>query len=162
MTMKKRHLNRAFLDAIVASDHKEVQRLLSEGADPNARDSEHDQAAIILAASFGDREIVEVLIGAGAEVEAPDDSGRTALFFTEVGSEIFSTLISVGANINARDHEGNTILMNAVSKASSATDVEELLKLGVDPKVRNANGESAVDIATQLGLVKVIDLLESK
>lgn len=50
--------------------------------------------------------------------------------------------------------------MNAISKSASAAEVEELLKLGIDPGVKNEYGESALDLAVQLGLVKVIELLK--
>lgn len=160
MNRKQKQINRAFLNATVSSDTKQIERLLEEGADPTAREPEHNQPAITLAAIFADKEIVELLLANGAEIDARDDSGRTALFFTAVGSDKFNTLIASGANIHAVDHEGNTILMNAVAKSASAADVERLLTLGVARDVKNADGESALDIADQLGLVKVVDLLK--
>ena len=139
-----------------------IRHLLEAGADVDARDEEHDEAAIILAAKFADAEIVELLLDKGAKVEARDDRGRTALFFADVGSKVFAGLVAAGADINAKDNEGNTILMQNVSQSSSAADVEELLRLGIEPNVRNRTGESALDLALDLGLVNVIELLRSK
>lgn len=41
-------------------------------------------------------------------------------------------------------------------------DVEELLRIGVEPSIRNEDGETALDLAESLGLVKVIERLRSR
>jgi ankyrin repeat protein len=138
-----------------------VRHFLEVGASIDAREEEHDQAAIILAAEFGDAEIVELLINRGAKIDARDGEGRTALFFAEVGSKVFASLVAAGADINAKDYEGNSILMRSVSRSPSVAEVEELLRLGIEPDVRNKAGESALDLAVSLGLVNVIERLKS-
>jgi ankyrin repeat protein len=127
----------------------------------DAKDEEHDEAAIILAAKFGDTEIVELLINKGAKVDSRDDEGRTALFFAEVGSEVFASLVAAGADINAKDCDENSILMRKVAESPSLAEVEELLRLGIQPDVRNQYGESALDLAVGLGLLNVIERLKS-
>src|ERR1044071_1910491 len=119
--MRKRlqKLTRAFLDAVVSCNKDEIRRHLKAGAEIDAKDDEHDEAAIILAAKFCDVEIVELLLAAGAKIDARDDQGRTALFFAEVGSEAFVRLLAAGADINAVDQDGNTILMNRVWRSAS-------------------------------------------
>jgi ankyrin repeat protein len=145
MRKKLRQLNRGFLDAIHMRNKDGIRHFLEVGANIDAREEEHDQAAIILAAKFGDAEIVEFLINKGAKVDARDDEGRTALFFAEVGSKVFASLVAAGADINAKDNEGNSILM----------------RMGIEPDVRNEAGESALDLAVSLGLVNVIERLKS-
>jgi ankyrin repeat protein len=162
MTRKKlRQLNRGFLDAIQMRNQDGIRHFLEVGASIDAREEEHDQAAIILAAKFGDEETVELLINKGAKVDARDDQGRTALFFAEVGSQVFASLVAAGADINAKDYEGNSILMRKVSRSPSVVEVEELLRLGIEPDVRNEAGESALDLAVSLGLVNVVERLKS-
>ena len=161
MRKKSRQLNRGFLDAIHMRNKDGIRHFLEVGASIDAREEEHDQAAIILAAKFGDAEIVELLINKGAKVDARDDEGRTALFFAEVGSKVFASLVAAGADINAKDYEGNSILMRNVSRSPSVAEVEELLRLGIEPHVRNEAGESALDLAVSLGLVNVIERLKS-
>ena len=68
MSRKWRKLNGVFLDAICMRNKDDARRLLEMGADVDAREEEHDQAAITLAAKFGDSEIVELLISKGAKV----------------------------------------------------------------------------------------------
>ena len=113
-----RKLNRAFLEAIVSNNKDDIRRLLKAGADVDARDEEHNEAAIILAAKFSDAEIVDLLLSAGAKIDARDDQGRTALFLADVGSETFVRLLAAGADIHAVDHDGNTILMRRVSQSA--------------------------------------------
>jgi len=161
MKKKLRQLNRDFLDAIHMRNKDAIRHSLEVGANIDAREEEHDQAAIILAAKFGDAEIVELLINKGAKVDVRDDEGRTPLFFAEVGSKVFASLVAAGADINAKDNEGNSILMRKVSQSPSVAEVEELLRLGIEPDVRNESGESAVDLAISLGLVNVIERLKS-
>jgi len=79
MRKNLRQLNRGFLDAIVIGNKDEMRHLLKLGADVDATDQEHDEAAIILAVKFGDADIVELLIDAGANIDARDDEGRSAL-----------------------------------------------------------------------------------
>ena len=159
MGRKSQELNRAFLNAIVMRNKDGIRAALEAGADVNARDAEHDEAAIVLAAKFGDAEIIQLMIDAGAEVDARDDAGRTALFFAQAGSDSFARLLAAGADVQARDYEGNTIMVNKVWSASLA-EVEELLRLGIDPGVRNEAGKSAMDVAVALGLVRIIERLK--
>lgn len=131
------------------------------GADVNAKNEEHDEAAIILAAKSGDAEMIALLINEGAQVNARDDEGRIALFYAEVISPVFESLVAAGADTKAKDYEGNTILMYKVAGSPSAAEVEELLRLGIESDVKNLAGESALDFAVRLGLVNVIDRLKS-
>src|SRR5687767_2353813 len=109
-----------------------VRELLKEAADVNVRDKEHNETPLILAVKFADAGMVRLLLDAGADVDARDDWGRTALFYAQVPSEVFEVLHNAGADVHARDGEGNTILMQKVSESASLVDVEELLRLGVD------------------------------
>jgi len=162
MGKKSRQLNLTLLDAVVMRNKDRIRESLKAGADANARDTEHHEAAIVLAAKFGDAEILQLLIDKGAEVDARDDRGRTALFFAPVGSQSFECLLAAGADIHAHDHEGNTILIRKISESASLAEVEELLRLGIETEVRNEDGESALDVALGLGLVLIAERLQNR
>lgn len=156
---KRNKLNRDLLDAVVMRDTAKVHELLKQGADVNARDSEHNETPLILAAKFADVAMTRLLLNAEAEVDARDDSGRSALFFAPVSSEVFNVLLEAGANVQARDNEGNTILLRKVSESPSLEEVEQLLELGIDASLRNAEGEKALDVAESLGLLMIVERL---
>ena len=142
-------------------DINRARELLWQGADIHSRDSEHEETPVILAAKFADAAMVRMLLDAGAEVDARDDQGRTALFFAAVSSEMFQVLLAAGADIHAKDHSGQTILMKKVFESASLAEVEQLLKLGINPTLVNEDGESALDIAHSLGLVLVVERLRA-
>jgi ankyrin repeat protein len=160
MVSKRTELNRALLDAVVLRDVTRVSGLLKQGADVEARDKEHQETPLILAAKFGDADLVRLLLVAGAEVDARDDSGRTALFFAPVPSEMFKMLVEAGADLHVRNKDGDTILMRKVADSGSLPEVEELLCLGIDPRSENRDGESALDLAEALGLERVAKRLK--
>ena len=58
-------------------------------------------------------ELVKKLIDEGADVNAKNDEGETALMIAsnEGDKEICELLIEKGADVNAKDNEGNTALM---------------------------------------------------
>ena len=159
---ERRKLNRELLDAVVMRDVRRVRELLKLGADANARDAEHEETPLMLAARFADAGMVRLLLDAGAEVDALDDKGRAALFYAPVPSEVFEALRAADADVHARDGEGNTILMLKVSESASLVCVEELLRLGVDPSAENDDGETALVIAERLGLLKLTERLAGR
>lgn len=69
--------------------------------------------------------------------------------------------VFAGADVHARDEEGNTILIRKVFESASVAEVDELLRLGLEPAVRNEAGEFALDVAVGLGLVLVAERLMS-
>ena len=111
MRSKRKKLNRDLRDAVVRRDIVKVQDLLNQGADVNAKEEEHHETPLILAAKFDDPAILRLLLNANAEVDARDDKGRTALFFASLQSETLKELLEAGADLYARDEEENTILM---------------------------------------------------
>lgn len=161
MKSKRKELARALLDSVVLSDIARVRELLDQGADVNVGDEEHNETALMFAVKFANAEMVHLLLDLGAEVDARDDHGRTALFHAPVMSAVFEALLSAGADIHARDIEGNTILMQKISGSASLAEVEELLRLGIDPKQQSEDGETALNIAESLGLVRIVDRLRA-
>lgn len=159
MDSERKQLNRELLDSVIMRNITHVRELLERGADLNAKDAEHNETPLMLAVKFASVDMVRHLLEAGAEVDARNDRGRTALFYAPVLSEVFGVLLRAGADVHARDEEGNTILMRKVSESASLAEVEYLLNLEVDPSARNEDGETALDLAESLGLVRVVERL---
>ena len=109
-------------------ENRLLQLLLDVGTDPNAlgpnpnrASSQPKRSALIVAAECRNLYAVDALLKAGADTEAKDHHGRTALIkmvgqqpiATKYGyGDIVGRLIQGGANLDATDNNGNTPLMH--------------------------------------------------
>jgi ankyrin repeat protein len=168
-------------------DFKQVGELLDKGTNPNVRD-EQNNAPLHLAAAAHMRSIPQtdrsferdyvavarLLLEKGAEVDARDTTGRTALQMAVDGSaseyrvigadlSLARLLIEHGANINASDNLGWTPLLNVLNLwADPPAVVEFLLAKGADIKARLKDGRTGLMLAAHLGKDDRIRLLIAK
>jgi uncharacterized protein len=73
--------------AIEKNDRVMMEAVLKRKADVNLRDQESGETALMYAARYSNSEVVMVLLDAGAEVNARDKKGRTALSIAEEDKE---------------------------------------------------------------------------
>jgi len=100
---------------------------------------------LMLAVSRGRADMAALLIERGADVNARNNAGASALMLS--ADEVISgMLISKGADVNARNDEGGTALMAAAS-ADRAGQVALLLEHGADAGARDESGRSALALA---------------
>lgn len=76
-----------FISAAGTGDMKTVLEMLNQGVDINVHAPFGGPTALIVAARFGHVAIVEALLERGAEVNAEDDYGQTALYFAKKNSK---------------------------------------------------------------------------
>lgn len=86
-------------------------------------------------------EIIEMLIKAGADVNARGRIGQTPIFYAIFTPGAVKPLLKAGADINARDSFGDTTLTR---NAYHEPFVKELLADGADPAVVDNQGETAL------------------
>jgi hypothetical protein len=141
------------LRAAGAGHAQVVKMLLQRGARSQVAD------ALREAAAGGHLEIVRALIQAGAPVDARDELGLTALMYA-IGRgvtrpDVMKALLDSGAAVNAVDMEGRTALHHLASSATSpsargagsaAPAVRILMAAGADPRVKDTEGQSVLDV----------------
>ncbi len=114
------------------------------------------------AALEGQTEEVRTLLTKGADVNAKDDEGRTALMFAVINLHLDTAkaLLEHGADVNARADDGGTALMLAAS-CGDAGIVRVLLDKGADLKGSYVQtGKTAATLAAEKGHTPVVDLLK--
>jgi ankyrin repeat protein len=142
-----------------------LQALLAHPFDVNehSRSGKHAPPLILAAASHNDSAAkVDVLLGAGAAVDATDDEGTTAILAAsrEGNFESVSCLASAGANVNVMDNSGMTPLhyvanrgadRRYMSTSTGGKATLSLIKYGASARVRDNRGRSPRDLARIIG-----------
>jgi ankyrin len=133
------------IDAVKNGNHATVRVLLREKVDVNA--SAGDGAtALHWAAYRDDPESVDLLIAAGAVLDAVNDLGATPLWVAcaNGGAAVVERLLTAGATPNIALPTGETPLMTA-SRANNAAAVKLLLRRGADVNVsERVRGQTAL------------------
>ena len=155
--MKQDELNKRLYDAVSGNRISEIEQLLKQGADVNAKDK-NGWTPLHQAANKGFPEIVKLLIKNGADVNVKDKDGWTplhdALYWDLVG--IAKLLIENGADVNAKDKRGETPIHKA-SKFKNINVVEVLIENGVDPFIKNKDGETALDLCEDKAIREILE-----
>jgi ankyrin repeat protein len=156
------------LATVVSGDIQAVEDLLAKGADVNAK-SERGVSALHVAAGKGHKDIAELLITRGADVDekAKSDAWRhggwTPLYFAiwHHHSDVAELLLAKGADVNVKD-ERNLMPLH-LALWSGPTDLAELLVArDADVNARGTWGFAPLHIAARKGHKAVAELLISK
>jgi len=133
--------------------------LISEGADPNAKDVQR-QTPLHLATFRGNSAVAELLIGNGADVGAKDALGLTPLHraASQGYERVIGCLIAAGADVGARDNSGATPLHLAVGQMLTAT-TEFLIAKGADVNAKDHNGVTPLHLAVDKAHIAMAELL---
>ena len=138
-----------------------VRLLIARGADIGAR-AQGGITPMHMAALGGHAEIVDLLLSHGTDVNVTTNSTSTPLHMAarEGHAALIELLLRHGANIESRrSHFLHTPLMDAAHNGHVET-VAVLLRNGADPKPRNMETSTALDLAQAAGHAAVADLLQ--
>lgn len=118
---------------------------------------------LVLAARFGQTDIVKILLDSKKDVNMRDEFGNTALIAAaaEARDDIIKLLLKYRADVNAQSSDGGTALMAAASKGSVSTVI---MLLDADARVgaKKHNVETALFNAVKFGHLDVVELLLSE
>lgn len=115
---------------------------------------------LIVAAEKGDTENVLKLLKDGANINAKDGLGRTAVMAATYANKVetVKVLIQNGADINIRDNQLNNVLL--YSGAEGSLEIVKLaIDAGADTKLTNRYGGTALIPASERGHVDVVEEL---
>lgn len=149
-----------FFDRARKGDTETVGLFLKAGISPDAQDRGY--TPLLEAARKGYEEMAAALIGSGADLDAGDPYGVTALMFSLISGSVETArrLIEAGAEVNARDVDGRTALIEALTTENDipAELVGLLVKRGADVNVRIADGLTPLMIASS-GSPRLLQML---
>lgn len=96
------------------------------------------------AAVRGHKEVLEILLKAGADVNAQNTDGHTALFFAYNGlNQVASLLDKYGEYIQGENDNNTKIIKDALDLHNQVVDI--LKKHGADETIKDKEGHTAAD-----------------
>ena len=122
--------------------------------------------ALHLAASEGKLDILKLLLDHGADINATNATGKTALTLGvvccpwEKYTQVVRILVEKGTDIESVDNDGNTALMVAAKHTNQPLEaIEIIFDMGAKRSVKNFAGQTALMIAAACGNDLVVEWL---
>lgn len=130
------------------NDDIDALRAVLTRSNVNVRDKNLGTTALEHAVRNGNREMVQVLLAAGADVNSRNNSRETVLMKLgeQSTADIVWDLINAGAKVDLKDDEGDTALIEAAMEKNLAL-LTALLHAGAKVDARNNQGQTALMMA---------------
>lgn len=129
-----------FLENAKWGELEEMKKLLADGADINAKNSNGDHAGVYAMYHFEDDEgeMIRFLLeeGLNPTILTDENANLMHLAVENEGSEILAELNAKGVDVNAQNEDGDTPLLLAASNREYEA-VKLLVSLGANPNLTN-------------------------
>jgi hypothetical protein len=130
-------------------------------------DFDTDVTPLMRAARKGEVDSVKRLLAEGADVNAKDWTGKTALLhacvYARTSPQVVALLLAAGADPNTADRAGVTALMmvatSVAGKDKSLVILRNLLAAGASPNAKDRNGGTPLMEAAGVGHVEAVRVL---
>jgi ankyrin repeat protein len=144
-------------DAIRANDLARLHSLV-QAASANTKDG-RGETPLMYAAAVGSLEAMKFLIAKGADVNAQNEFGSTALIWSATDLAKVRLLLAHGANVNTASKRGRTALFLAAMTDRSADTVRLLLAKGADPKITDSFKNTILNAAAAGNDIETIRMI---
>jgi ankyrin repeat protein len=120
----------ALLDALRRGDRRTFERLLKDKPDAARATGTGGITPLMYAALYGDTASARLLLEMGADPNARNDAGATALMWAVDNLETTHALLERGADPNVRSADGRNALLLAAARPGASDIVKALLDRG--------------------------------
>jgi Ankyrin repeats (3 copies) len=156
--MPPEELTTHLFSAIKGYNLKEVESILTQGIDVNIKDQWDNILLVQAMQSTRAKDMVELLIKSGADVNLSDGEGVTALIRAARGGDIHIArlLIENGADVNAKNSGGESALHIAAQLGNTGY-MKTLIDAKADLNSQDQKGETPLMVgASRIEVVKVL------
>lgn len=150
-------------DAVAKGDLEKVKALLKDNPNLVASRDDEGHTPLRIAAAKGQKDMAELLLAKGAEVNAKDNDGYTALILAarEGNTDVAKLLLANKADVNTKADNGETPLIAAARKDHKDI-VELLLAKGAGVNDVGLSRLTPLCWAADKGYADVVELLLDK
>lgn len=134
--------------------------LIQNGVNVHQPTSTLQRRAVHFAALKHQVSCLQMLLNAGAQLDARDTFGNTPLHYAAEDGDgsLLSLLLNNGASVDSQDITSKTPLMKA-ARSGKLWAVRRLLSFGANVNVRDRNDETALHYACRQGSTEILSML---
>lgn len=148
-------------DAVSTGNLELIKALIQSGAILSQRD-QNGNTILHLATILGSKSIIEYCLNQGTDIFAENKDSQTPVNLALKGNAETLRTFFTPKIINLQNNQGQSVLHLAVLQNVPASVVQYLLNSGIDIKIRDRNGKTALDLAEQDKKSELIQVLKNR
>ncbi|KAF2903365.1 hypothetical protein ILUMI_02821, partial [Ignelater luminosus] len=141
----------------IRTNHIQVVKLLLT----QSKQTKLPNNCLHVAAKYGNKDLISLLLLKGAQINLKDSHGMTALHHAANNADNAAVLLAKGADIESKNNKNQTPLILAVENGSEDV-VDFLLKEGANLETKTSDNETPLIVSAKHGQNDVTCLLISK